>query len=45
MPTNAAEEYLTNLAERSFLKLWTVPNPFKEPGKELADLLVAFGNL
>jgi len=44
MPTNVAEQYLGDLAERSFLKLWTVPNPFKEPGKELTDLLVAFGD-
>jgi hypothetical protein len=44
MPTNEAERYLGELAQRSFLKLWTVPNPFKKPGKELADLIVVFGN-
>jgi hypothetical protein len=42
--TNESERYLTELAKRSFLKLWTLPNPYRSPGKELADLLVVFGN-
>lgn len=44
MATNASEQYLAALAERSFLKLWTLPNPHRRAGKELADLLVAFGD-
>jgi hypothetical protein len=44
MATNEAERYLGHLALRSFLRLWTVPNPFKKAGKELTDLLIAFGN-
>ena len=44
MPTNASEEYLRALAEGSFLKLWTIPNPFRSTGKELADLVVVFGD-
>lgn len=36
------EEYLAALCERTFLKLWSYPNPWKEDGKELCDLLVVF---
>ena len=35
-----SEKYLLFLAERSFLKLWSYPNLYKQPGKELCDLLV-----
>lgn len=38
----ASEAILAELCERSFLRLWTYPNLFKKPGKELADLLVVF---
>lgn len=44
MVTNASEQYLAALANRCFLKLWTLPNPHRCAGKELADLLVAFGD-
>jgi hypothetical protein len=44
VPVNASEEYLSALAQPSFLDLWTIPNPFKKAGKELTDLLVVFGN-
>lgn len=37
-----SEAILARLCERSFLKLWTYPNLFKEPGKELVDLMVVF---
>jgi hypothetical protein len=41
---NASERVLADLCEKSFLKLWTYPNLFRKPGKELTDLLVVFGN-
>lgn len=44
MAVNASEAYLTSLSERTFLQLWSYPNPFRAPGKEIADLLVVFGN-
>jgi hypothetical protein len=37
-----SEAILASLCERSFLKLWTYPNLFKRPGKELIDLMVVF---
>ncbi|MGS1015614.1 YecA family protein [Allosphingosinicella humi] len=36
------ERYLAELCERSFLKLWSYPNPFKEDEKELCDLIAVF---
>ena len=46
----ATERYLTRLAERSFLNLWSYPNPYRDQGqrgvgdgKELCDLLVVCG--
>jgi hypothetical protein len=39
-----SEKMLADLADHSFLKLWTYPNLFRKPGKELADLVVVFGN-
>tara|TARA_R110002074_G_scaffold96954_2_gene210532 strand:- start:2469 stop:3803 length:1335 start_codon:yes stop_codon:yes gene_type:complete len=39
-----SEEVLADLCDRSFFKLWTYPNLFKKPGKELVDLLVVFKN-
>lgn len=44
MATSLSEEYLGGLAERSFLKLWTIPNPYRSPGKEVSDLIVVFGD-
>ncbi len=38
------EKLLADLCERSFLKLWSYPNPFKEDRKELCDLLAVFGS-
>lgn len=35
---------LAEFCERSFLKLWSYPNPFKEDGHELCDLLAVFGD-
>lgn len=44
------ERYLARLAERSFLSLWSYPNPYRDQGqrgvgdgKELCDLLVVCG--
>src|SRR4051812_19896751 len=49
--TTRSERYLTKLAERTFLRLWSYPNLFndkkqheKGTGKELCDLLVIFGD-
>lgn len=35
---------LAEFCERSFLKLWSYPNPFKDDGHELCDLLAVFGD-
>jgi hypothetical protein len=39
-----SEVILSELCEKSFLNLWTYPNLFRKAGKELADLIVIFGN-
>ncbi|MDE2824231.1 MAG: hypothetical protein OXK79_12085, partial [Chloroflexota bacterium] len=36
------ERLLSTLCERTFLKLWSWPNPRKGDGKELCDLLALF---
>jgi hypothetical protein len=36
------EKYLVQLCDRTFLKLWSYPNPFRSEGKELCDLLAVF---
>jgi hypothetical protein len=41
---NASERVLAELCEKSFLMLWTYPNLFMKPTKELTDLLIVFGN-
>lgn len=38
------EKILADLCERTFLKLWAYPNPYKADGKELCDLLAVFEN-
>lgn len=38
------ERILAEYCERSFLKLWSYPNPFKDDGHELCDLLAVFGD-
>lgn len=38
------ERMLADFCERSFLKLWTYPNPFKDDGHELCDVIACFGN-
>ncbi|MGE7199605.1 hypothetical protein [Brevundimonas naejangsanensis] len=40
----ASERILADLADRSFLKLWTYANPYKELNRELTDLIVVFGD-
>jgi hypothetical protein len=37
-----SERLLSRLCDRTFLKLWSYPNPYKDDGKELCDLLVVF---
>ena len=39
-----SERILREIADRSFLKLWTYANTFREPNRELTDLLVVFGD-
>lgn len=39
-----SEEILSDLCNKSFLSLWTYPNLYRKAGKELADLIVVFGN-
>lgn len=39
----ASERILAEIADQSFLKLWTYPNPYKELNRELCDLIVVFG--
>ena len=36
------ERMLAELCERSFLRLWSYPNPYKDDGKELCDVLAVF---
>ena len=38
------ERMLADFCERSFLKLWSYPNPYKDDGHELCDLLAVFGD-
>lgn len=38
------ERLLAEFCERSFLKLWSYPNPYKDDGHELCDLLAVFGD-
>ena len=38
------EKLLADLCEKTFLKLWSYPNPYKEDGKEMCDLLAACDN-
>jgi hypothetical protein len=38
------ERLLADLCEKSFLKLWSYPNPTKDDKKELCDLLAVFEN-
>lgn len=44
MAPSSSEAFLLNLAERTFLKLWAIPNSFYAPNKELTDLIVPFGD-
>ena len=38
----SSERYLTALCDRTFLSLWSYPNVYRVPGKELCDLLIVF---
>ena len=38
------ERLLAEFCDRSFLKLWSYANPFKDDKNELCDLLAVFGN-
>jgi hypothetical protein len=38
------ERMLTDFCKKTFLKLWAYPNPYKDDGKELCDLLAVFDN-
>lgn len=41
---NESENMLSLLCERTFLKLWSYPNPVKDDGHEMCDLIAVFGN-
>lgn len=38
------EQFLSQLCDRTFLKVWSYPNPFRKQGKELCDLIAVFEN-
>lgn len=38
------ERLLAELCDQTFLKLWSYPNPFRDDGDELCDLMVVFEN-
>ena len=38
-----SEKFVSQLCERSFLELWTHPNPIGKKGKELCDCLIVCG--
>lgn len=40
----STEKLLATLCEKSFLKLWSYPNPVKNDGHEFCDLLAVFEN-
>ena len=40
-----AEDFIANLCEKGFFKLWTHPNPTGKNDKELCDCLIVFKNL
>ena len=40
MPLTPSEQLVADLCRRSFLTLWSEPNPITRPGKELCDLIV-----
>jgi hypothetical protein len=42
--TTPSERHLAQLADHTFLNLWSYPNVFKDRGSELCDLLVVCGN-
>jgi hypothetical protein len=41
---SVSEAFLKTLADQTFLKLWTIPNTFYQPGKEMTDLVIPFGD-
>jgi len=41
---NPTEKLLSELCDGTFLNLWSYPNPFRKPGKELCDLIAVFEN-
>jgi len=46
--TNKSERHLTSLCEKTFLSLWSYPNPYRDsssgPNREICDLLVVCDN-
>ena len=38
------QQYLSHLCDRTFLRLWSYPSPFKADGKQLCDLIAIFEN-
>ena len=40
--TTQTERLLAGLCDRTFLRLWSYPNPYKDDGDELCDLIAIF---
>lgn len=38
------EKLLASLCDKTFLRLWSYPNPFQRPGTELCDVIALFEN-
>ena len=38
------EKFLSELCDKTFMKLWSYPNLYKADGKELCDVVVIFQN-
>ncbi|MEO8403003.1 MAG: hypothetical protein ABI480_00350 [Chitinophagaceae bacterium] len=41
---SSSEKLVSDLCDKTFLKLWSYPNVYKSDGKELCDLLAVFEN-
>jgi hypothetical protein len=44
MTASASEAFLKTLAEKTFLKLWAISNPFYKAGTEMTDLVIPFAD-
>lgn len=44
MTASLSEAFLKTLAEKTFLKVWAISNPFYKKGKEMTDLIIPFSD-